>query len=143
MNSGPFVLSRAWLVAVCVQAAICLTPGLAVAAGSEVGFVSAVKGRPQLQNGTGRLSPLTLMQPLAPGAIIVLRANESVGFCHESASRIYRVEGAGVAYIGDVGVNTEPGGAKVLTAGVCTSSATPSETGGVLLRSIRPPASPK
>jgi hypothetical protein len=53
------------------------------------------------------------------------------------------VEGAGVAYVGDVGVNTEPGGAKVIAAGVCSMSATPSETGGVLLRSIRPPASPK
>ena len=83
------------------------------------------------------------MQPLSPGAVIILRNNESIGFCHESASKIYRVEGAGTAYIGTVGVNTEAGGPKVVAVGVCSSSSTPSETGGVLLRSFRPPSSPK
>jgi hypothetical protein len=127
--------------------ALALAPTCALAedalAGPDVGFVSSVKGRPQVQTAAGKLTPVTLMQPLSPGAVIVLRQNESIGFCHESASKIFRVEGAGAAYIGDVGVNTEPGGPKVTATGVCNSSAAPSETGGVLLRSFRPPSSPK
>ncbi len=113
------------------------------AAGPDVGFISSVKGRPHVQNAAGKIVPVTLMQPLAPGAKIILGANESVGFCHESASKTFRVEGAGAISIGDVGINTEAGGPKVVTAGVCNSSSTPSETGGVLLRSFRPPSSPK
>jgi hypothetical protein len=113
------------------------------AANANVGFVSAVRGKPQVLDADGRLGPVTLMQPLYPGAMIVLRSNESVAICHEGASRTFRVDGAGAAYVGHVGINSDPGGPRVAATGACAVASTPSETGGVLLRSLRPPASAK
>ncbi len=109
----------------------------------DVGFISALKGRPQIRMATGKVVPATLMQPLAPGVSIVLSVNESFGFCHESASRTFRIEGEGVVHVGDVGINTTPGGPRVTALGPCTTSSTPSETGGILSRGFKPPSSPK
>jgi hypothetical protein len=113
------------------------------AANANVGFISAVRGKPQILDADGRLGPLSLMQPLSPGVMIVLRSNESVAICHEGASRTFRVDGAGAAYVGMVGVDSDPGGPRVAATGACAVASTPSETGGVLLRSVRPPASAK
>ncbi len=124
--------------------ALILAPSAGAMAGNDVGFISAVKGKPQVQIAAGRVEPAALMKPLAPGAKIILGQNESIKFCHESASKTFSVEGAGSVSIGDIGVNTEAGGPKVVAAGVCPSSSTPSETGGILSRGgLKPATSPK
>lgn len=118
--------------------------GVATAAaksGTEVGFVSSLRGKPQVRDTTGKTWPVGLMDSLSPGARIILRPGDSVGFCHESTSRTYRIEGIGEVYVGDVGINVEPGGPSVTTVGACNSTSTPSETGGVLLRGMDPPQS--
>lgn len=120
--------------------------GLAGAAhaGADVGFISAVKGKPQVQYGSGKVEAATVTRQLSPGAKVILGQNESFKFCHESASKTFSVEGAGAVSIGDIGVNTEPGGPKVVVSGVCNSSSTPSETGGILSRGgLKPANSPK
>ena len=131
----------------CLHAVLALSvmqsASTAALAGADVGFVSSMQGKPQVLIPPGRLAPVTLMQTLSPGAMIVLRAKESVRFCHEAASKTFRIEGAGAVYVGDVGINREPGGPTIAETGVCNSSSIPSETGGVLLRSLRPPSSPK
>lgn len=101
----------------------------------DVAFVSAVKGKPQLQVDSRRSTPLGLMQVLASGATIALRATDSVDVCHESAAKTFHVEGAGVVRIEPTGLGAE--GPRVTELGGCDSSAAPGETGGVLLRSLR------
>ncbi len=139
-------VTREWRLLALIMFMTPLSGGIATeaAAAPDVGTVSAVSGAPQVQNANGRTLALRQKQPLASGAVIVLRSNESIGFCHESAGKIFKVEGAGSVYVGEIGINTEPGGPKVTIIGVCPPSSTPSDTGGVLLRGgIKPPSSPK
>lgn len=142
MNTASRRRAQKWVAAFGAAALIGISAG-AAQSGLDVGFVSSVRGKPQLRNTSGKTTNITLMRPLSPGSTIVLGVNESFGFCHESAARTYRVEGEGEVRIGDLGINTEPGGPKVIVSGVCNSASTPSETGGILSRGFKPPSSPK
>jgi hypothetical protein len=110
-------------------------------ADQEVGFVSSVRGRPQFRNDSGHLAVISLMQQLAPGATVVLRTNESFAFCHEPMRKIFRIDGAGSVRIARNGIDSE--GPTVVETGACYSGVPPSETGGVLLRSVVPPSAQK
>jgi hypothetical protein len=129
--------------------AACLAPvsyaaAIEARANPDVGFISAVKGKPQVQYVGGRTETAIVTRQLSPGVKVTLAPNESFKFCHESASKTFSVEGAGSVSIGDIGVNTEAGGPKVVVSGVCNSSSTPSETGGILSRGgLKPASSPK
>jgi hypothetical protein len=108
-------------------------------AASDVGFVSLVRGRPVLTDADGNKLPLKLMQGLGPGFRLLLDVNDAVGICHEPAATSYRIEGAGAVRIDKAGIVAEAGATKVLTVGRCSATASSSETGGVLLRSIQKP----
>jgi hypothetical protein len=110
---------------------------------TDVGTIVALNGRPQVQPASGKLYPARAFDSLSPGARLILKSGESVNFCHEGVGRIFRVEGEGFALIGARGVDVETGGPRVSDAGKCEASATPSETGGMLSRGLRPAASPK
>jgi hypothetical protein len=105
---------------------------------SNVGFVSLVRGRPQMQNGQGQHIPMRLMQGVAPGTILILGAADAVGFCHEPAATSYRLEGAGSVLVAPDNIVPRSGSTRVLSVGRCGATANSSETGGVLLRSIKP-----
>jgi hypothetical protein len=108
-------------------------------AASNVGFVSLVRGRPQMQNGTGQRAPMRLMQGLAPGTVLLLGAADTVGFCHEPAATSYRIEGEGSVLVAPDRIVAQSGGTRITTVGRCGATASSSETGGVLLRSIKTP----
>gem|GEM_PF-5419453 len=116
-------------------------PGVSQAAGSDVGFVSLVRGKPVLQEGTSQRG-LKLMQGLAPGSVLTLDVADAVGFCHEPAATSYRLEGAGSVRIDREGIKAETGAPKILTVGRCSTTANSSETGGVLLRAVKPSRTP-
>lgn len=127
--------SVAGMIAGSVMVAIFCDPGNAAAA--DIGFVSLVHGRPVLQDAAGRKAPMKLMQSLEPDSLLVLDANDAVGICHEPAATSYRIEGAGTVRISRDKVAAESGAAKILTVGRCGGTASSSETGGVLLRSVQ------
>ena len=114
---------------------------------ADVGTIVSMSGRPQMQQVGGKVIPARPLESLSPGARIILKAGETVSFCHESGGRTYKIEGAGVVFVGDVGVNTDVGGPKVTAVGKCDASPTTSDTGGVLSRGgsnmLKPPSSPK
>ena len=116
-------------------------PGSSRAAGPDVGFVSLVRGKPVLQEGAGQRG-LKLMQGLASGSVLTLDVADAVGFCHEPAATSYRLEGAGSVRINRDGITAEAGAPKILTVGRCSTTANSSETGGVLLRAVKPPRTP-
>ena len=120
---------------------VAANPVASRAAGPDVGFVSLVRGKPVLQDGTGQRG-LKLMQGLAPGSVLSLDAADAVGVCHEPAATSYRLEGAGSVRIDKDGIKAETGSPKILTVGRCSATANSSETGGVLLRAVKPPRNP-
>lgn len=126
------------LLRVSLSAAILASAGAVSWATSNVGFVSLVRGRPQIQNGAGQRIPMRLMQSLGPGTILVLGESDTIGFCHEAAATSYRIEGAGSALIQSDRIVAHSGGTRILPVGRCGETASSSETGGVLLRSIEP-----
>lgn len=124
--------------------AICVTEASTVArAAADAGMIVGVSGQPQVQRAEGRTVPARRMDTLTPGSKILLKAGETVSFCHETSGRTWRIEGAGVAFIDDMGVKVDTGGPKLTDAGKCDAAPAPSETGGVLSRGLRPAASPK
>jgi hypothetical protein len=108
-----------------------------VSAANDIGFVSAIRGRPQAQDLKGKWIPVKLMQTLFTGETLALQKNDSIGICHETASTAYRVEGSGTLLLVETGITTQSGSLKVTPVGACATSATPQETGGVLLRSLK------
>ncbi|GGH19223.1 hypothetical protein GCM10007036_21940 [Alsobacter metallidurans] len=130
------------LAGLALLAAGLVAPGAACAQEQPAGYVSALRGKPQVL-ADGRLAPMALMQTLPAGAMVVLRAREGFAFCHEGASKTFRVEGAGAVHVGQGGIDADGDGPRIAPMGACAPPASPSETGGVLLRSVRPPASPK
>ena len=108
-------------------------------AASSVGFISLVRGKPSLQDPAGQQLPMKLMQGLSPGTVLVLNANDAVGVCHEPAATSYRIEGTGSVRIDPDRVVAQSGDVRITTVGRCGATANSSETGGVLLRAIKPP----
>ena len=106
---------------------------------ASVGFVSLVRGKPVLQDVAGQPRPMKLMQGLAPGAIVTLNGSDAVGICHEPAATSYRIEGVGTVRIEEDRIVAQSGNVQVLTVGRCGATASSSETGGVLLRTIKTP----